>query len=161
MTGPGAGYRTRAGGADGVETEPTADWTFAWVDRAAGVAQLRAGGRAMSVVVEGSGSEWFVTIRGRRIAVSVLSRREQLLAEAALASSSGTGPVEVTATLPGLIVAIETTEGSDVAAGDPLLTIEAMKMQNEVRAPRAGRVAAIAVAAGQTVGTGQLLLRLE
>ena len=67
----------------------------------------------------------------------------------------------MTATLPGLIVAVEATEGSDVEAGDPLLTIEAMKMQNEVRAPRAGRVAAIAVAAGQTVGTGQLLLRLE
>jgi len=161
MTGPGAGYRTRVGGADGVETEPTSDWTFAWVDRVAGVARLRTGNRAVSVVVEGSGSEWCVTRRGRRIAVSVLSRREQLLAEAALGSRSGTGPVEVTATLPGLIVAVEATEGSDVEAGDPLLTIEAMKMQNEVRAPRAGRVAAIAVAAGQTVGTGQLLLRLE
>ena len=102
-----------------------------------------------------------MTLRGRRLAVSVLSRREQLLAEAALGTSSRTGPVEVTATLPGLIVAVEATEGSDVEAGDPLLTIEAMKMQNEVRAPRAGRVAAIAVAAGQTVGTGQLLLRLE
>jgi len=149
------------GGTDGAETEPITDWTFAWVDRATGVARLRARGRAISVVVEGGGTEWFVTLRGRRIAVSVLSRREQLLAEAALGSGSGTGPVEVTATLPGLIVAVETTEGSEVEAGDPLLTIEAMKMQNEVRAPRAGRVSAIAVAAGQTVGTGQLLLRLE
>jgi len=161
MTGPRAGYRTRVGGTDGVQTEPIAGWTFAWVDRPTGVARLRSGGRALSVVVEGSGSEWIVTLRGRRLAVSVLSRREQLLAEAALGTSSRTGPVEVTATLPGLIVAVEATEGSDVEAGDPLLTIEAMKMQNEVRAPRAGRVAAIAVAAGQTVGTGQLLLRLE
>src|SRR6266576_3216518 len=50
----------------------------AWVDRATGVARLRARGRAISVVVEGGGTEWFVTLRGRRIAVSVLSRREQL-----------------------------------------------------------------------------------
>ena len=69
--------------------------------------------------------------------------------------------MDVRATLPGLIVSIETSEGSEVAAGDPLLTIEAMKMQNEVRSPRAGRVAAIAVAAGETVATGQLLLRIE
>ena len=81
--------------------------------------------------------------------------------EAARASGSGAGPIDVTATLPGLIVAVEAAEGSEVAAGDPLLTIEAMKMQNEVRAPRPGRVVAIAVAAGETVATGQILLRLE
>src|SRR3972149_1698095 len=52
-------------------------------------------------------------------------------------------------------------EGAGVAEGDALLTIEAMKMQNEVRAPRAGRVASMAVTPGQTVATGALLLRLE
>ena len=45
--------------------------------------------------------------------------------------------------------------------GAPLLTIEAMKMQNEVRAPRAGPVIEVAVAAGQAVATGASLLRLE
>jgi biotin carboxyl carrier protein len=156
-----AEYRTVVGGGDGEEAKPAAGWTFAWVDRAARVALLRAGGRSLRVLVEGSGPDWFVTLHGRRVEVSVRSRREQLLAEAARASASGAGPVDVTATLPGLIVAVETTEGSEVAAGDSLLTIEAMKMQNEVRAPRAGRVATISVSAGQTVGTGQLLLRLE
>ena len=48
-----------------------------------------------------------------------------------------------------------------MAEGEPLLTIEAMKMQNEVRAPRPGRVMEVAVAAGQPVATGALLLRLE
>jgi biotin carboxyl carrier protein len=161
MTGPGSAYRVLVGGDEAFEPEPTGDWTFTWTDRAAGVARLQAADRAVIVVVEGSGPEWFVTFRGRRIPVSVRNRREQLLADAARASGSASGPMEVTANLPGLIVAVEATEGSEVEAGDPLMTIEAMKMQNEVRAPRAGRVTGIAVAAGQTVATGQLLLRLE
>ena len=161
MTGPESPYRVLVGGVEVVEPEPATNWTFTWTDRAAGVARLQAADRAVMVVVEGNGPEWFVTLRGRRIPVSVRNRREQLLADAASASESASGPMDVTATLPGLIVAVEAAEGTDVEAGDPLLTIEAMKMQNEVRAPRAGRVTGIAVAAGQTVGTGQLLLRLE
>lgn len=148
-------------GPDGVEPELDADWTVTWADRETGVARLSSRERAVTVVVEGSGSEWFVTLRGRRIPVSVRNRREQLLADAARTSASASGPVEVKATLPGLIVAVETSTGSEVEAGDPLLTIEAMKMQNEVRAPRAGRVTSVAVAAGETVATGQLLLRIE
>ena len=161
MTGPGAAYQTLVGGTDASEPEPAVDWTFTWTDRAAGVARLQAADRAVMVLVEGSGSKWFVTLRGRRIPVSVRNRREQLLGDAARASGSTSGPMDVTANLPGLVVAVEAAEGSEVQAGDPLLTIEAMKMQNEVRAPRSGRVTAIAVAPGQTVGAGQLLLRLE
>jgi len=161
MTGPGSAYRVLVGGDEPFEPEPAGDWTFTWTDRSAGVARLHAADRAVMVLVEGSGTEWFVTFRGRRIPVSVRNRREQLLADAAHASGSASGPTEVTANLPGLIVAVEATEGGEVAAGDSLMTIEAMKMQNEVRAPRAGRVTRIAVTAGQTVATGQLLLRLE
>jgi len=161
MTGQGTEYQTQVGGARAIEPEPDADWTLTWTDRAAGVAILHTADRAVTVVVEGSDSEWFVTLWGRRIPVSVRNRREQLLADAAAASDAASGPIEVTANLPGLVVAVEAREGSEVAAGDPLLTIEAMKMQNEVRAPRAGRVTGVAVAAGQTVGAGQVLLRLE
>jgi biotin carboxyl carrier protein len=53
------------------------------------------------------------------------------------------------------------SDGDEVAEGAALLTIEAMKMQNEVRSPRAGRVVAVTVAAGQTVSAGTLLLRIE
>jgi biotin carboxyl carrier protein len=159
-TKPPTGYRVFVG-LDGLEPETDTGSAFTWIHREDGVARLQARARALSVVVEGSGSEWFVTLRGRRIPVSVRNRREQLLAEAARSSASASGPVDVKATLPGLIVAIETSQGSEVEAGDPLLTIEAMKMQNEVRAPRAGRVAAVAVAPGETVATGQLLLRIE
>ncbi len=65
------------------------------------------------------------------------------------------------ATLPGLVVAVGVAVGDEVAEGATLLTIEAMKMQNEVRAPRAGTVIEVAVAAGQAVATGASLVRLE
>lgn len=136
-------------------------WDLAWSDEGPGIARVQRDGRSETVVVEGAGSEWFVTVRGRRIPVTVRTRREQLLADAEVARQAHGGPVDVRATLPGLVVAVSAEVGSQVAEGDPLLTIEAMKMQNEVRAPRQGTVGQIAVAAGQTVATGALLLRLD
>jgi biotin carboxyl carrier protein len=154
-------YRIVVGGSDGEQTEPAMGWRLQWLDGPAGIARLVDDHRAISVVVEGGGTEWYVTLRGRRIPVSVRSRREQLLAEAAMASAASGAPVELKASLPGLIAAVEIVEGSEVAAGDALLIIEAMKMQNEVRAPRAGRVTSLLVKSGQAVATGQVLLRLE
>ena len=136
-------------------------WTIEWLDRAGGIARLNRGSDSLTVVVEGAGSEWIVTVRGRRIAVSVLSERERMLADAEATRPSHAGPVDVNATLPGLVVAVRVAEGSEVIAGDPLITIEAMKMQNEVRAPRDGRVVGISVTQGEAVRSGQPLLRIE
>jgi biotin carboxyl carrier protein len=138
-----------------------AGWELTWLDREAGIARLARSDEAHVVVVDGSGTDWHVTIGGRRIPVSVRTHREQLLAEAEVAARQHGGPIDVRASLPGLVVALGAAEGEEVEEGHPLVTIEAMKMQNEVRAPHAGRVAHVAVAAGQTVATGALLLRLE
>jgi biotin carboxyl carrier protein len=145
----------------GERVDPDADLTLTWVDRPAGVVRVHDGARSQLVLVEGTGSDWTVTIAGRRLPVSVQSWRERTLAEADVAARSHAGTLEVTASLPGLVVAIAVATGSEVAAGEPLLTIEAMKMQNEVRAPRDGGVGVILVAAGVAVATGQLLLRLD
>ena len=131
-----------------------------WVDRARGVARVAYQGRTVTAIVEGGGSEWVVTLFGRRIQVSVQSRRERLLA-AEVSHRSASGPVTVNATLPGLIVRVAVEEGSEVEEAASLVTIEAMKMQNEVRAPRAGRVIGLTAEAGKTVRTGEPLLRIE
>ncbi len=146
---------------EGSPVEPVGGWTLAWLDREAGLARLSDGSRAELCLVEGSGTDWVVTLRGRRIPVVVRSWRERVLADAESAARRHDGPIEVRATLPGLVVAIAVAEGDEVAAGATLLTIEAMKMQNEVRAPQSGRVTALAVAAGQAVAAGAPLLRLE
>jgi biotin carboxyl carrier protein len=62
--------------------------------------------------------------------------------------------------MPGKIVKTLVTEGQEVQHNQGLLVIEAMKMQNELRAPRAGRVERVYTAEGQGVETGTRLLRL-
>jgi len=146
---------------DGSQVEPGAGWSVAWLDGEVGLARLSNGSTTELCLVEGSGTDWVVTLRGRRIPVVVRSWRERVLADAESAARSHDGPIEVRATLPGLVVAIAVAEGDEVAVGATLLTIEAMKMQNEVRAPQAGRVAALEVAVGQAVAAGTPLLRLE
>jgi biotin carboxyl carrier protein len=59
--------------------------------------------------------------------------------------------------MPGRVVEVSVAEGQTVAAGGILLVLEAMKMQNEIRASRGGVVARVAVAAGQAVDRGALL----
>ena len=146
---------------EGTPVEAASDWTLEWVDRDAGVARLSDASQSLFCLVEGEGSEWVVTLRGRRIPVTVRTWRERVLAEAESAARQVGGPVVIRATLPGLVVAVAVEEGSEVGEGAILLTIEAMKMQNEVRAPRGGRVTTLAVAAGHTVIAGASLLRIE
>jgi acetyl/propionyl-CoA carboxylase alpha subunit len=145
----------------GERVEPVAGWSLTWTDRAAGLIRLTDGDWAVLAIVEGGGTDWVVTLHGRRIPVAVRTWRERVLADAESASRGQEGPIEVRATLPGLVVAVAVREGDEVAQGATLLTLEAMKMQNEVRSPRAGRVAEVAVVAGQAVAAGAPLLRIE
>jgi len=145
----------------GEAVKPEDGWRLEWTDRRHGIGRLVSGQRAVPVVVEGSGTDWSVTLGGRRIAVTVRSWRERLLAEAETSARGPVGALAVKATLPGLVVAVRVAPGDEVGEGDSLVTIEAMKMQNEVRAPRAARVTEVAVVAGQVVASGAALLTLE
>jgi acetyl/propionyl-CoA carboxylase alpha subunit len=146
---------------DGDLVGPADGWRLEWIDRRHGLARLVGDRGAVPLLVEGTGTDWVVTLGGRRIVVSVRSWRERVLAEAESAARAHAGPVAVKATLPGLVVAVAVSAGDEVEEGSVLLTLEAMKMQNEVRAPRSGRVIDVAVAAGETVATGAALLRIE
>ena len=145
---------------DGQPAAPDPEWEFAWVDRGHGEATLRRDGERAPVLVEGGPAEWIVTLRGRRIAVTVRGHRERLLAESSRLAGPRQGPAEVRATLPGLVVKVAVRPGDVVAEGDALLTVEAMKMENEIRAPRAGLVVSVEATPGQTIVTGALLVRL-
>jgi biotin carboxyl carrier protein len=140
---------------------PAEGWTLTWLDRGHGIVLLRNGQRSRMALVEGAGGEWVVTLGGRRIPVAATTWRERVLAEADVAARAHAGPIEVRATLPGLVVAVAAVAGADVGEGEALVTVEAMKMQNEVRAPRAGRVAQVAVSPGQPVAGGALLVLLD
>ncbi len=68
------------------------------------------------------------------------------------------GPTEVRAIIPGRVASMGVTQGDQVEMGQRLLSVEAMKMENEVRSPRAGTVERVAVAVGGTVELGDVLV---
>jgi biotin carboxyl carrier protein len=77
------------------------------------------------------------------------------------AAAAATGPRPVRAPMPGLIVRVEVEPGQEVRAGQPIVIMEAMKMENELRAEAAGLVARVLVAAGQPVEKGAILVEFE
>jgi len=76
---------------------------------------------------------------------------------ATVAASEGA----VTAIMPGKIIRVLVVEGEQVAEGDIVCILEAMKMENELKAPRAGTIAEIYVEAGQDVEMGTVLVEIE
>ena len=77
------------------------------------------------------------------------------------APAAPAGAEPITSPLPGSILSIPVKEGQSVQANEVLIVLEAMKMENEVVAPRAGTVRGISVTAGAMVNTGDLLMSLE
>jgi biotin carboxyl carrier protein len=72
-----------------------------------------------------------------------------------------TGPQTLTSPMPGKVVKILVAVGREVEEGQPLVIVEAMKMENELRSPKTGRVSAVMVAEGQGVEAGTKLVAVE
>ena len=104
-----------------------------------------------------------VVVDGWRVLVEIEPAGRAALRERARrgrAEIGQSGPTEVHAIIPGVVVSVSVAAGEAVTAGQQLLVVEAMKMQNELRAPRDGTVERVAVAAGKTIEVGDLLLVL-
>lgn len=102
-----------------------------------------------------------LVVDGWRVEVEIEHEQRAALRERARrigAAAGHGGPIEVRAMIPGRIVVVGVGQGDTIEAGQRLLVIEAMKMQNELRAPRAGTVDRVAAEAGATVELGDLLL---
>jgi glutaconyl-CoA/methylmalonyl-CoA decarboxylase subunit gamma len=87
--------------------------------------------------------------------------RPAVAAGAPVRAAPGGGADVLKAPMPGLILAVNVAAGARVERGQDVAVLEAMKMQNTIRSPRAGTVAEVFVAAGQSVGHGEPLLRFE
>jgi biotin carboxyl carrier protein len=102
-----------------------------------------------------------VVVAGWRFEIEVEDARFADLrarATADLTSATHHGPTSVRAIIPGRVVSVAVTPGDAVAAGQRLLAVEAMKMENELRAPRDGVVERVEVSVGQTVELGDSLV---
>ena len=102
-----------------------------------------------------------VVVHGWRIDVELESERRATLRQKARrgagAQAQG-GPLEVHAIIPGRVVSISVKPGDGIEAGQQLLVVEAMKMQNELGAPREGTIERVGVEVGQTIEVGDLLV---
>lgn len=98
---------------------------------------------------------------GHRFDVEALDERTRAIRDRAGITAGPTGPAPLLAPMPGLIVRVHAQVGDAVQAGQGLVVMEAMKMENELRAQSAGRVKAVLVAPGAVVEKGAMLIELE
>ena len=77
------------------------------------------------------------------------------------ASAHSDGAIQIIAPMPGKVVQLFVEVGTEVQAEQGIVTVEAMKMQNEMKSPKAGRVVAVPVQAGATVNAGDVLAVIE
>ncbi len=101
---------------------------------------------------------WNVLMRGHLYDVEVVDERTQLLRARAGAVIPETGEISIKAPMPGLVVAIQVEVGQEVEAGQNVIILESMKMENELKAPRAGRIERINVKPRESVEQNQILV---
>jgi biotin carboxyl carrier protein len=124
--------------------------------------QLLIDGRPLTLSVEGVGrGRWTLTPKGERWEMEVLDERTQHIRSLAGGGAQRRGAGVLKAPMPGLVVRVQVQPGEKVATGDPLVVLEAMKMENELKAGAAGVVKSVRVAPGEAVEKGQVLVEFE
>lgn len=103
---------------------------------------------------------WHLDVDGTRVEAEALDERMRAIKDLTAASAAASGPAPLLAPMPGLVVRIAVAVGDTVQAGQGLVVIEAMKMENELRASAGGVVTAVRVTAGHAVEKGALLVEL-
>ena len=117
------------------------------------------GHRSFDFDVTPEGDELIISSRAGAWRVSLIDERRRAAREASGRQLSGR--VELKAMMPGRVVSVLVKPGDEIAAEQGVLTVEAMKMENEIRTPKAGRVIEVRVTAGHTVEKGEVLAIIE
>ena len=123
-----------------------------------GVYSVLMGGRSYDARVEEHPSGLVVALEGYRFEVAVRDPRR--LSRGA-ARRGGQTIESIAAPMPGKVVRVLVSPGDPVETGQGLVVVEAMKMQNEMKSPRAGRVLSVAAREGATVTAGEVLATVE
>ena len=149
--------------ADGVqyENEPVARGELSDIEGSP-VRMVKLGTHVYRVVAEkrqGRG-RYTLWVDGYRFEVEALDERTRAIRDLSAANAAPTGPAPIIAPMPSLIVRVNVSVGDKVEAGQGIVVMEAMKMENELRATAPGTVQTIEVAAGTAVEKGALLVSL-
>ncbi len=110
---------------------------------------------------DGARGKYVLRIDGHRFAVEALDERSRAIRDLSAAAKGAAGPQALVAPMPGLIVRVDVKPGDIVAAGQGVIAMEAMKMENELRAPAAGTVKAVHAMVGSAVEKGAVLVEFE
>ncbi len=138
-------------------------YPYEWKDFGGGEYHLRTGtGNYHVQLLERQPNGYLLfQVNGKLYRTHVKDEIQQLLSEMGFNTGPGTGEIRMTAPMPGKVLQILVDEGGDVNAGDPLVILEAMKMENELRAPGNGRIHAIHCRTGSSVEKHQVLVTIR
>ncbi len=123
-----------------------------------GVYSVLLDGASFEIRIPHSREGLTASVPGRQFAVEVSDPRD---ASRSSRAAIGSGRQNVTAPMPGKVVRVLVAAGEVVETGQGLVVVEAMKMQNELKAARPGRVVEVRARDGETVGAGDVLVVLE
>ena len=102
-----------------------------------------------------------VRVRGRVVALELLDERRRKMKEAATSHLGGEGMLAIESPMPGKVMKILKQVGDEVAQGEGVVVVEAMKMENELKALKEGVIKSIEVSEGESVASGQVLVVIE
>ena len=124
---------------------------------------VRVGDKVHRVIVRNRAGRGCYTLwlDGFTYEIEALDERTRTIRDLTAAQSGPAGPAPLVAPMPGLIVRVMAEPGDVVAPGQGLVVMEAMKMENELRAAGSGRVRAVHAKPGEAVDKGALLVELE
>jgi biotin carboxyl carrier protein len=102
-----------------------------------------------------------VLLHGKLYDAKVEDERQRRLRQSSGGPMVQSGELNILAPMPGLVVAVPVEDDQDVEKGDNLIILESMKMQNEIKAPRSGKVMRVRVRSGDSVDQNQVLITLS
>jgi pyruvate carboxylase subunit B len=123
--------------------------------------QIFHGGSMVTAAAARVGDRWHVVVNGRLLEFETQSERERLISSLSSTGVQTQSILEVRAPMPSRIVRIDVKAGDDVTVGQGLVVLEAMKMENTLKASQNGTVIEVAVTAGKAVEKGALLIVLK
>ncbi len=133
--------------------------TASVIEAEPGIYSVLIEGRSYEVkIVPGPATGYLVDVAGRHMAVEV---RDPRAVSASHRAGAGEGRQNVSAPMPGKVVRLLVAAGDEVEAGQGVVVVEAMTMQNEMKSPRRGRVVELRVQEGATVTAGEVLAVIE
>ena len=119
------------------------------------------GYNAMLVSYNAEEKSMVINVNGNDYEISIKDSNDLLLQQLGIATKSSSVVQFIKAPMPGLIINVSVSEGTEVKKGDTLLILEAMKMENVIKSPRDGKVKKVNVQLKQAVEKNQVMLEFE